>query len=916
MSDSMSLSSLTQVTSDSSPGQMPVSANVPGSSVRPDADAGLMAIDNGSPEMPNTQNAARTVPALTNVPDPMSGDGATFASARLSAANVTHHKISTPRHGRSVTRGGVPRNPSGPRSSSSSKHKSDAAAQLRLENAELRRKLSLSTSQVQHLAGVARTNENAWEHERAIGQQAVALSQQQVTHVAGVAHGYMDALHNEEARARLAQEQAHAILIQDEAKERLIQQQREEVAQMRSHFAAASQRQDVLVSELQMAAEQDRVHQEQYVKTMALYAEDRSKSQESEQLAICNGQHIQHLESMVVTQNQNFEKSQRAALLMGSQVAELKGHFETEYGKLEQVVISLRGELGASQQQYQVSCANYQKTFADLQEALEAIREKDEYIEALGQQLDVAQGPPKDHIPSHLVQKFLQEKQAQIDRLGQEVVQLNHEKSVSNGRIQEQDQIIAQLRARKLHDTEPQRVERPPREENTLPNALAGEEYWRDLLRIGNAGAHADVAPSSICSGVAGDGLLDQAFVSAMSSNPIAASNQEGTLKIPDAKALRPKQVNAPSFPNINSITTWLGACAQNLVAASVYDDHAEVKWLLEVKTKTFVELGRSKCEQRFSPLDALFAIALVKTLPPHLKRKYDDENIKALNNGSVVTGRQIVWLILQWFKTNDHMSVVYSYECLQELEWLGDKYVDEFLHVWNNIVDNLSEPLTPGALRDILFKKMVNSKVFAQDLAHFKREKAKAGFGQAAPDFTYDYLMCCLRRQVAEEHEEYQVEKRKIGLRHTARRCSADDGEERYPPAAPATPKARPKASAGAGGICVWHQKELRGEGKCRLGDKCKFKHEDQLSDDLFDELIEKKFGKRSNNRRQSPHPKAFVLPKMKCFQAEDGKKHPFCCREFLHNGSCADNDKGRCDKAHLNQKEYEDEVRKLNSD
>ena len=346
------------------------------------------------------------------------------------------------------------------------------------------------------------------------------------------------------------------------------------------------------------------------------------------------------------------------------------------------------------------------------------------------------------------------------------------------------------------------------------------------------------------------------------------------------------------------------------------------MEWLLETKTKTFAELSSSKCEQRFSPLDALFATSLEKTLPAQLKRKYEDECTKALNNGSVITGRQTVWLILQWFKTNDHMSVVYSYECLQELSWQGDKNIDEFFHLWNRIVDNLNEPLSHAALRDILFKKMTNSKVFAEDLAHFRREKAKAGFGQAAPDFTYDYLMCCLRRQMAEEHEALQVESRKSGLRIKQGRSGGPNDwglPSNHPdllaPACPATQtKSDPKANKN--NLCIWHQKELRGEGKCRLGDKCKFAHGPQLSDELFEELKEKRFGNKSNNRRPSPHPKAFVLPKFKCFQGEDGKKYPFCCSRFLTTGSCADKNEGKCDKTHLNQKEYEDEVRKLNSD
>ena len=59
------------------------------------------------------------------------------------------------------------------------------------------------------------------------------------------------------------------------------------------------------------------------------------------------------------------------------------------------------------------------------------------------------------------------------------------------------------------------------------------------------------------------------------------------------------------------------------LVAASIYDDKAEVKWFKRASKKdaTYEDMGDIG-EARFEPLDSLLCQALMKTLPSDLAQK------------------------------------------------------------------------------------------------------------------------------------------------------------------------------------------------------------------------------------------------------------------------------------------------------
>jgi len=862
-----------------------------------------------------------------------------------------------PRGGRPGSRGAAARSASGPRSVSKPK---PGTAQLQLENTDLRRQLALARSQVQHMVGVARTNEDAWEHQKVIGehekQQAIALSQAQVTHVAAIAQHEAEACRSAESYARNASEEAQAHFLDATQKGEQLQKQRNEMMAMEAQASAivvASQsQQEIVTRELSRVAEKERLQHQEYTSTMIKFAEARENAGTAEQQAANSAQQIHHLEAIMANRHESFQEAHTAAQRMEVENTNLRQHFSAEYGRLSLVNEGLRTQLAVMQtdKQQNTSIVDVRGKLMqlekdntaimetltirtqELQRAQATIIEKQMCVDDLTQRINNS-APPDGFVPIQVAQKFIAERELVIEALKAENDQQAQQIRQLMDMMMEQEQAGGEAQSKKV-----------PEEK--------GEEYWREVLKIPaknkqeslfltperrtnddnqNTGASREARPQ-------GESFAPEASPVWPSYPNVASDGQDKR---------RPKAVVAPAFPNINEQTSWLSKVAKNLVAASVHDDRREVEWFMQVKTKSFEELANSG-EVRFAPLDALLCTALEPTLPKALERTYSTKCEQALlTKNDVLTGRQLAWLILNYFKTSDHMSIVYSHQTLMELDWFGDNNIDQFLHQFQSCVDNLAHPLPDEALRDILFDKMKKSeKLFYDDIAHFKRQKASAGLGKPATDFSLDYLKGCLQREISDRLEQRQIEARRRINSQNAQNWNKDrrfddthhptgiDPEERRRLMAllehnPATPgvttnnsstqktdkqtnkqdKGGGKGSKGSKGKreCFWHQLSLRVGGRCKFEPNCDFKHSNsKIPDEEFQKLLKERSTERSTENTESP-PKFVVL--------EDGKKAPVCCNNFRNTGKCRNKERfGKCKFRHLTQDEFEQECKALN--
>ena len=108
-------------------------------------------------------------------------------------------------------------------------------------------------------------------------------------------------------------------------------------------------------------------------------------------------------------------------------------------------------------------------------------------------------------------------------------------------------------------------------------------------------------------------------------------------------------------------------------------------------------------------------------------------------------------------------MSIVYTYDNLNDLKWLRDNRVLDCLNEWESVTENLAVPIGEEAKRDILCKKIEKCTLSNADINHFKREKAKAPMDRATTEsYSLAFLFSVLKRYVAEEHGERIVEARR----------------------------------------------------------------------------------------------------------------------------------------------------------
>ena len=106
--------------------------------------------------------------------------------------------------------------------------------------------------------------------------------------------------------------------------------------------------------------------------------------------------------------------------------------------------------------------------------------------------------------------------------------------------------------------------------------------------------------------------------------------------------------------------------------------DLKEITWWGEIglAENTFETLADSG-ERRFLGLDLKLSTALGSMLKQASNPVTQDVNLRenlATQQGTMIKGRQIAWLVLKHFQTNPQLGVMYQIIDFAELEWRGDK--------------------------------------------------------------------------------------------------------------------------------------------------------------------------------------------------------------------------------------------------
>ncbi len=158
---------------------------------------------------------------------------------------------------------------------------------------------------------------------------------------------------------------------------------------------------------------------------------------------------------------------------------------------------------------------------------------------------------------------------------------------------------------------------------------------------------------------------------------------------------------------------------------ASPYTDDTERMWIKEVSMPETTFDSLADTSERFYPLDNLLAVALMNMLPPALKLKVNRKEAVLDEQNLLMTGRQILFMVRESFRTEAHMDVYYNIQDLLAVKWTDDTAMPLFLQRWDSVTDGMGpEFIQDRLLRDLFLEQVSRSKVLADDVAHYHRLK------------------------------------------------------------------------------------------------------------------------------------------------------------------------------------------------
>ena len=166
-------------------------------------------------------------------------------------------------------------------------------------------------------------------------------------------------------------------------------------------------------------------------------------------------------------------------------------------------------------------------------------------------------------------------------------------------------------------------------------------------------------------------------------------------------------------------------ALGRVVVSASPYTDDAEKLWIKEVQSPDSTFESLADTPERFHTLDNLLAVALMNVLPPPLKLKVNRKEALLDKDDRLMTGRQILYMVRESFRTEAHMDVFYNLQDLMAVRWVGDDQMPKFLEKWDTVTEGMGpETIQEKTLRYLFLEQVSHSTVLAEDVAHYHRLK------------------------------------------------------------------------------------------------------------------------------------------------------------------------------------------------
>jgi hypothetical protein len=155
--------------------------------------------------------------------------------------------------------------------------------------------------------------------------------------------------------------------------------------------------------------------------------------------------------------------------------------------------------------------------------------------------------------------------------------------------------------------------------------------------------------------------------------------------------------------------------------------------WILEVESdkQTFESMSDPG---EFVSLDAKLAAALSKLAQEELGREIVQQQEIAAKSQKRLKGRQILWMVYQYYATSQDAGEMYSIVELMAVRLVDDK-LETFMNNWSHVLAGMDEMPQAAVIEELFIEQLRYSKIMKDEIAHYDRHP------KGHPDHTYEYM-------------------------------------------------------------------------------------------------------------------------------------------------------------------------------
>ena len=254
-----------------------------------------------------------------------------------------------------------------------------------------------------------------------------------------------------------------------------------------------------------------------------------------------------------------------------------------------------------------------------------------------------------------------------------------------------------------------------------------------------------------------------------------------------------------------------------------------------------------------FATLDAKLLSALTNIITGDFARKVDTFKEAEANEGRIVRGRQVLFMLHDHFSTNMKHGSTYALQDLFSVHLKGEN-LKTFISNWDQVLAGIVKVPEESVLETLFYNQVKNCKAIAHDLNEYHRAD------EGTEKRKYDFLVSAVRRHLDRERLETNRERVARNLSGTAKPsapavegkvgfiptgycvkwnkggCTNENFTFKHEVPSKRTPSTKPKRDSSRGRSpsrtqspkgkgkkkeCIFWKR-----GRCERGDKCNFSH------------------------------------------------------------------------------------------